>query len=347
MKSQISARRRRTISILSVALMLPIVAACGSSGGSASTSSGTAQAMTDVTMSLTPGNAILLPIYYALRSGIFAKNHLNFKVIDASSGSANVDLVASGQADFSVATIATAALANERGADLRIATGLLNSELLGISCQKSLNIKGSYPSVMQSLAGKSIGISGLGTSTDNYLLYELLQAGVNPSSVKQVPVQGAGNYAAAVTSNAVDCVVVYPPLQWTLANVLQPVISQAANQGASMGAAGGTQTIVTQSYANAHPQIVREFQTSIAESLAQLKNTSSANVSRVSQLVAPDITGVSDSVREQIITALQTGLGDATLSASDVASADKIYAMVNKVELHLNLANVAVALPQG
>jgi NitT/TauT family transport system substrate-binding protein len=238
---------------------------------------------TAITISVVPGvGTVLAPLAQAL--GYFKKEHLKANLETIPVATTAVQLISAGRLQFAVSDPYSILEQRQKGIDLRIAASNYTVQN-SLICQKSLNITGSYPSVMKQLVGKTVGVSSIGSGTYIYAADTLKSAGVNPASVQITATGGPGTSVAAFKAGSIDCLIAYPPIQAEVASQATTVVNYLAGQGPKVLTDGvATIWVTSLEYATDHPQAVKEFATAIA--LAQVFVKNPKNASKVFSLLS-------------------------------------------------------------
>lgn len=156
-------------------------------------------ALTDVSVALdwyiNPDHA---PILAAETQGYFNENGLNVHLIEPTQTSEVRNLVAVGQANIGIDYEPETLIAISKGLPLKMVGNLVPVPLSCVATLETIGIK-----TLQNLAGKTLGYSGDPMEKD-FLQVELKKAGVDPNSVKLLPIQM--DLSQALLSHAVDAV---------------------------------------------------------------------------------------------------------------------------------------------
>ena len=156
----------------------------------------------------TPNYGPVLPVIAAQQLGLFEKAGVKVEFTGYAGGSASMEGMAAGEADLINFFPPGAALARARGVRSTIVSaGTLTPRGWKIMVAKASPIKD-----MKELAGKKIGITANGSTTDFFALWVGQQAG---GSIVRVPLGGGGLIPGLVAGN-VDAIVAYPPLSYQL-----------------------------------------------------------------------------------------------------------------------------------
>ncbi|WP_431285624.1 ABC transporter substrate-binding protein [Humitalea sp. 24SJ18S-53] len=156
----------------------------------------------------TPNYGPVLPVHAAQALGLFQKLGIRAEFTGYSGGSASMEAMAAGEADIINFFPPGAALARARGVrSTIIAAGTLTPRGWKVMVAKNSTI-----TQASQLAGKKIGITANGSTTDFFALWVAQQAG---GTVSRIPLGGGGMIPGLISGN-VDAVVAYPPLSYQL-----------------------------------------------------------------------------------------------------------------------------------
>jgi putative hydroxymethylpyrimidine transport system substrate-binding protein len=162
-------------SLLLLAVLAVVLAACGSSDDSASKADPTVTLALDFTP-----NAVHAPIYQAVADRHDTAHGIHLAIRKPGEGPDSVKLVASGKVDLGVLDIQDLALARERGTDLVAIGALVGRPLAALIAQPDV----ARP---RDLAGKAVGVSGL-PSDPAFVSAVMRHDGGDPSSVREVTI---------------------------------------------------------------------------------------------------------------------------------------------------------------
>ena len=310
---------------IAVGGMLAFAAACGSSP-SQSTSQKSSEVQT-VRVVDVPGAYVSMPVYVADAMGFFSKRGIKVTYIKAGTGSTIAQVLEAGAAD--IAGSDPSAIANVRaaGGDVVYVVGMFKFFPAEIACQPTITVSApSYPQSMETLVGKTIGITSPGSATDTYTRYSLIAAGIEPSKVKIVPIGGLPQLVAAFQAKRVDCVVAYQPMQSLLANRTTILNWQAGQGPAALKVVLQAGEITTSKFASTHADAVQRFALAIkdAEQLASDPN----NASKIAPSTAHFFTGVDQPALTQMIKGI-SGTYTYQITPAMVANAATVYSAIN------------------
>jgi ABC-type nitrate/sulfonate/bicarbonate transport system substrate-binding protein len=151
----------------------------------------------------------VLPAVAAEKLGLYTKVGVKVEVTNYAGGSASMEGLAAGAADLINYFPPGLALARQRGVKATIVSaGTLRPRGWLVMAKADSPI-----SKVSDLAGKKIGITANGSTTDFFALWAAQRAG---GPITRVPLGGAGLIPGLLAGN-VDAVVAYPPLSYRLA----------------------------------------------------------------------------------------------------------------------------------
>ena len=205
------------------------------------------------------------PIYLGRDKGFFEKHGLDLDLQLAQGGAAIVPSVVSGQYQFGFSNMTSLIIAQSRGLDFRVvapgnsSTGEKGHDFGAIVAPKGSDIKDA-----SDLEGKMVAVNNLKNIGDTSVKAAIRAAGGDPSKVKFVEL-GFPDMPAALANKRIDAA-------W----VVEPFLTITRKQGASVVSWNLVDTaphlmiaayFTTDSYAQAHPEIVKNFRAAMEESL--------------------------------------------------------------------------------
>src|SRR3546814_313231 len=150
----------------------------------------------------------VLPVIAAQELGLFEKAGVDAEFTNFSGGSASMEGLAAGEVDLINYFPPGLALARQRGVEARIVSaGTLTPRGWAIMVKKDSPI-----TELGQLAGKTVGITSNGSTTDFFALWAADQAG---GDITRVPV-GGGALIPSLISGNVEAISAYPPLSYKL-----------------------------------------------------------------------------------------------------------------------------------
>jgi ABC-type nitrate/sulfonate/bicarbonate transport system substrate-binding protein len=160
----------------------------------------------------TPGAALhFFPAHLAEAAGLFASEGLEVEWVDVGAGSKQVASVIGGSATMTMLGMQPAITASERGAELVAFAALFNKYpiqvVLNPEVMKRVGLKANMPidEKVKRLTGLTIGITGVGSSSDSVIRSLLLARGMDPDKVLRIqPMGGPIAMLAALEKKAID-----------------------------------------------------------------------------------------------------------------------------------------------
>ena len=133
------------------------------------------------------------------------------------------------------------------------------------------------------LAGKNVGITGLGGSTEFLADYLAQHGGAGANSIHPVSVAAGATFVAAMQHNQIDAGVTTEPtisslLSKHLAKILVDMRSVAGTQAALGGPYPGTALSVTNEWAGANPATVQKLVNALVQSLRWMQQHSAQQI---------------------------------------------------------------------
>jgi NitT/TauT family transport system substrate-binding protein len=257
-------RRRRTGSIVAVAVTATVLlAGCGGSGG---TSAGTQQA--DGTTAITVGVIPIVdvaPIYLGIKQGFFKQQGLDLKLQTAQGGAAIVPSVVSGQYQFGFSNTTSLLVAASKGLPLKVvsagvaSTGKSGQDFGAVVVPKDSPIK-----TAADLAGKRVAVNTLQNINTTTVNKAVRDAGADPSKISYTEL-AFPDIPAAVTKGDVDA-----------GQVVEPFLTIAKQQGMREVTSNYAATdpnlavgmyFTSTSYAEKNAGVVQKFTTAMKQSL--------------------------------------------------------------------------------
>jgi NitT/TauT family transport system substrate-binding protein len=189
-----SAKRFRRVAAAAVALAL---------------SSGIALAQTKITLAVGGGSCLCyLPTMLAKQLGEYQRAGLDVDVVDFKGGSESLKAVIGGSADVVSGYFDHCVNLAAKGQHLQafVVYDRYPGLALVVSPKHSAEIKS-----VKDLAGKKVGVSAPGSSTDFFLKYLLKKDGVDPNSVGVISVGLGATAVAAMEQGQIDAAVMLDP----------------------------------------------------------------------------------------------------------------------------------------
>ncbi len=202
---------RALITAAVVALVATGLAACGGSSSSSSGGSGgsSGSGLTNLTVGYTSEGGLQIPSYVASDLGFFKRNGLNVKLVNLNSSTSLIPALNGGSVDIGTGDGAALCAGYLSGSQISVVgANLSNFTLEGWSTNSVSSIK--------QLAGKTVGVTAPG-STSDFALTAALQANhMTRSQVKVVYLHGLPATIAALTRGSIQATFIVPPLGETL-----------------------------------------------------------------------------------------------------------------------------------
>jgi NitT/TauT family transport system substrate-binding protein len=167
----------------------------------------------------TPGPALhFFPAHVADVAGLFAAEGIDAEWLNVGSGTKQVAAVASGSAAMTVLGMQPAITAADKGADLVAFAALFNKYPIGLLLRPDVierigfDLKAPIDQKVKKLNGLTIGITGVGSSTDTVLRSFMLARGIDPDKTVRIQPLGDPNaMIAAMEKKLVDGVMLSAP----------------------------------------------------------------------------------------------------------------------------------------
>lgn len=301
----------------------------GSSSRSTATTVASAATVAPAKVSIAafPASMPSLPIFAANRLGFFKKNGVDASVVNTSSGSAAVQALVAGGAQFAISTIPEAVNVRSKGVDLRVVASLYSQFPQDLWCANSVSVPhaNQYPAVIRDLKGVSVGITAKGSLTADMVYYSELAAGVPSNYLNVISVGSAPSAIAALQSGSVKCIVAYEPMEYELTQMKlgRSVLSWEKDQGPSaFSTYAYTQVDAENSYLSSHANVGKRVQKALVEADQFISNP--ANASAVAQAVAPDFPGMNVAALTSIIQDHVSHDVSGTITAEQVQNAEMV-----------------------
>ncbi|MCZ9880231.1 ABC transporter substrate-binding protein [Arthrobacter sp. B2a2-09] len=189
----INIRRTAAAGTISLALALAGTACSSAAGSAPATTSADGTTSLTVTLAPIPDSA---PLYIAVEQGIFKKHGLDVKISPAPTMGASIPALVSGAAQIGVLANVDAMQASAAGVPLRLfGATTVTTDKPAEDTGKVYVAKDSPIKQLSDLAGKTIGVSGLGGAGELSLRVALDKSGVDSSHVKflEVPLDSMLN----------------------------------------------------------------------------------------------------------------------------------------------------------
>jgi NitT/TauT family transport system substrate-binding protein len=261
------------------------VAGCSSSGGSTTTAAaGSGSALTTVTLAVSNvTNQTYLSMDLALALGYFTKEGIKIKLVSTTSGTQSWTDMLAGQAQgvlgfFDHDLILQAKnVQTESVIQLNQAPGMV--ELVRTDEDSTITSPAD-------VAGKKVGITGLGGSTEYIADYLALHNGVAVNQLHPVNVAAGSTFVDAFTHGSVDIGVTTDPTVSTLladhaAKILVDLRSVSGTQAALGNPYPGSALSFSTSWVNSHKATVQKIVDALVESLHYIQTHSATQITDV------------------------------------------------------------------
>ena len=248
-----------------LALAVALLSACGTGGGTSTTSSGP----TKISVAYSNVSVDFLAPWVAKESGIFLKNGLDVDLQLISGGSRTMAALLSGEMQVTQQGGAEALSASAGGADVMVLGTL--APVYPYKFEVSASITGP-----NDLRGKKVGISNVGGSADIATRVTLGKMGLDPAKdVQIVPVESHANRTAALLTGQIQGAVDDPPDSVDLERHGLHSIFDLAQQKLP---AANTVIAVRSSWLSGHRDVAQHYVDSIVQAIAQAKKDKASTV---------------------------------------------------------------------
>jgi len=297
-------RGRKLLGITLAAVSL-VAGACSSSSSTKASSATTAPAGTSPTSAAAVPARVEIYLgsfytwlpYLAYAKGFFAKNGIDAKIVGISGGGGVAfAALASGSADVAMGDLTLAGPYIDKGVSLTAISGAVSAgwELVG---PKGENLPSTYPDNIRALAGKPVGVVGLGLSSYFYMKALADAAGVPSSSMDYVAIGGLpANFVSALQAKRVAAATVTPDLAYYLVQDLGYPLIFNLNDPSALKQAGGLLAATAgksdglmwarTAWVKQYPDAARRFQLAMEETDVWMHNP--ANASEVLSLLGAE-----------------------------------------------------------
>jgi ABC-type nitrate/sulfonate/bicarbonate transport system substrate-binding protein len=290
-------RRRALVSGVGAAALALVVGACSSSGSSSSSSSSAASApasLTNVTLIIPSLSANQALGFIALKAGIFKKNGLNVKTVNAGTGALAVEALTGGSGQFVVTGSADLFSAAKSGQHLYIlakaSSGLSTQIVLTSAGVKKTGLTASAPLAQRIKALNGLTIASP-SAASSWTAQAAKAAATQGATIKFTYVQ-ENSMAAAMQAGKIDGLVAAPP--WSTEALYAKTgtlwLSGPAGTfpgGYAVSSYGDPLVATTKAYGDAHPQVAEDFTKSIEQAAALLKSEPTQAAAYVKQVAYP------------------------------------------------------------
>jgi NitT/TauT family transport system substrate-binding protein len=275
-------QRKAVLIAVAVATALSGIAGCSSN--KAATTGAAAGATADpVTVKLAVSNINnqnYIPLILAQKLGFFAKQGLNVQVTSVSSGSQTFTMMLAGQVDGVVGFYDHNIDLASKGTSTESVVQLLQDP--GMVELVRADEAATITSPAQ-LAGKNVGVTGLGGSTEFLADYLASHNGVAVGSIHPVNVAAGPTFVAAMQHNEIDAGITTEPtisqvLSKRLGKVIADMRSVTGTQAALGGPYPGTALTFPTKWISSHTTTVQKMVTALVESLKYVQTHSAQQI---------------------------------------------------------------------
>ncbi len=292
-------RRRALVSGAGAAVLALVVGACSSSGSpsASSSSSGAASApasLTNVTLIIPSLSANQALGFIALKAGIFKKNGLNVKTVNAGTGALAVEALTGGSGQFVVTGSADLFSAAKSGQHLFIlakaSSGLSTQVVLTSAGVKKTGLTPSAPLAQRIKALNGLTIASP-SAASSWTAQAAKAAATQGATIKFTYVQ-ENSMAAAMQAGKIDGLVAAPPWSTEALYAKTGTLWLSGPGGTFPGgyavsSYGDPLVATTQAYGTAHPKVAEEFTRSILQAGALLSSQPAQAAAYVKQVAYP------------------------------------------------------------
>jgi NitT/TauT family transport system substrate-binding protein len=159
-----------------------------------------------------PGDIINIVPWVAADKGIFERNCMDVKFVPLATGPGALVGLVNGTIDFANGSPDNVMRSREKGVDVRLVANMYSGHWSALVAGNDLALPGEkigYPAVMKDLAGKKIGVTALGGSTEAYMRQAFEGAGMAPTSATFVAVGGVVTAVPALNGKVVDAAMMF------------------------------------------------------------------------------------------------------------------------------------------
>jgi ABC-type nitrate/sulfonate/bicarbonate transport system substrate-binding protein len=283
------------------AVLVAALAACSSSGSSSGPPSGSSSGAASKPASLTNVTLIIPSLsanqalgFIALKAGIFKKNGLNVKTVNAGTGALAVEALTGGSGQFVVTGSADLFSAAKSGQHLYIlakaSSGLSTQIVLTSAGVKATGLTASAPLAQRIKALNGLTIASP-SAASSWTAQAAKAAATQGATIKFTYVQ-ENSMAAAMQAGKIDGLVAAPPWSTEALYAKTGTLWLSGPGGTFPGgyavsSYGDPLVATTQAYGNAHPKVTEEFTKSILQAGALLSSQPAQAAAYVKQVAYP------------------------------------------------------------
>lgn len=295
--------RKRGMAVVALSGALAIgLAGCGggSSHKSVSAASGppvTTEPPVTANVEIYSGSFFTWLPYLASKQGFFAKNGINSHIIPVTGGGAVAfAAMANGAADVAMGDLSLAGPLMDKGQNLTVISGAVNSNWKLIA-PKDSSVPSGYPAGIAALKGKPVGVVALGTSSYHFLQELSKAAGLGADGVTYQALGGLpANFISAIEGNRVAAAMAGPDIAYYMLSTGRAKLVYDFSDSASLKQSGpllastadhpGGWLWARGDWIKEHPAAVKRFQLALAETDVWMHDP--ANLDQVVALLESD-----------------------------------------------------------
>jgi NitT/TauT family transport system substrate-binding protein len=303
-------RRTKYLAVATAAALAATASACGSSAKPAATSTkaatsgssgATSAHLTTVTMMVGGiDKQIYLEYQLGYDLGFFKQHGINMVLSTEQQGGVGAeDAMASGQVNLAGAWYIHTIDFQEKGKDV-----IDLVQLAGAPGERIMCANGSGVHTAADFKGKSIGVTDLGSGTDDLVLYLAARAGLTTKNFSRVGVGAGSTLISALQNHRIACAITSQPTVNAIESKgigysaidLATTAGTVKNLGGAYPAAG---VLTLQSWANSHPQAAQNVVTAMVETMHWIGTHTAADVANnlPSQFVSNSLSSKADYVK--------------------------------------------------
>jgi NitT/TauT family transport system substrate-binding protein len=299
---------KRTLGLaLAAGTLAAGVAACGGSSGSSVTASnaaatGSSSKLATATMMVGGiDKQIYLPYQLAQDLGYFKKYGVNMQLSTEQNGGVGAeDAMASGQVDFAGAWYVHTIDFQEKGKDV-----IDVAQLSGAPGEREMCVKGSGITSPAQWKGKTLGVTDIGSGTDELTLYMAHRYGLTTKEINRAAVGAGPTFLAALQHNRIQCGMTSQPTAGAVEkqNAGYSAMDLSSTAGATKwlgGAYPAAGVLVRADWAASHKQVVQDVVDALVATMHWIATHSAAQIADAmpSQFVSNGLTTKADYIRE-------------------------------------------------
>ena len=279
-----TSRKTKYLAIATAALAAA-TSACGSSKTTTSSAaaSGTTASSAHLTkVSMMVGGIdkqIYLEYQLGYDLGFFKKHGIDMVLSTEQNGGVGAeDAMASGQVDMAGAWYIHTIDFQEKGKDV-----IDLAQLAGAPGERIMCANGSGVHTPADFKGKSIGVTDLGSGTDDLVLFLAARAGLSTKDFSRVGVGAGSTLISALQNNRIACAITSQPTVNAIEskNIGYSAIDLATTDGTvkNLGGAYPAAGVLTlQSWVNSHPQAAQNVVTAMVETMHWIGTHTAADI---------------------------------------------------------------------